>query len=86
MSALSPALRASIAVGVLLAACGPKAGPAPLPILPGDGTEHTAKPPTPTAPATVVAHALVGTTLVSLQLRLCRRSFVCRSRTCFTQL
>ncbi len=38
-------------LAAFLAACGPKPTPAPIPVLPGDGDEHVAKPPVVTKPA-----------------------------------
>ena len=38
-------------LAALLAACGPKPGPAEIPMLPGDGDSHVVKPPPPKPPA-----------------------------------
>ncbi|MGE0396660.1 MAG: M16 family metallopeptidase [Kofleriaceae bacterium] len=43
-------MRAILAALVVVAACGPKPPPAPVPVLPGDGSEHTAKPSEPSKP------------------------------------
>ncbi|HWO19134.1 MAG TPA: pitrilysin family protein [Kofleriaceae bacterium] len=40
----------AVALGLALAACVPKPAPIPIPLLPGDGTEHIAKPPAPKQP------------------------------------
>jgi len=37
-------------VSALVGGCGPKAGPAPIPMLPGDGDAHVVKPPPPRPP------------------------------------
>ena len=37
-------------VSALVAACGPKSGPAQIPLLPGDGDTHVVKPPPPKPP------------------------------------
>jgi zinc protease len=47
------ALAALAALAAVAAACGPKPAPTPIPLLPGDGTEHVAKPPTAKPPAVV---------------------------------
>ncbi len=43
-------MRAILAALVVVASCGPKPPPAPVPVLPGDGSEHTAKPSEPSKP------------------------------------
>jgi predicted Zn-dependent peptidase len=40
----------TLLVIALVAACGPKPGPAQIPMLPGDGDSHVVKPPPPVAP------------------------------------
>lgn len=45
--------KASLAVMFVVAACGPKAGPAAIPMLPGDGDAHVAKPAPVKPPAPV---------------------------------
>ena len=42
----------TLVVIALLAACGPKPGPAQIPMLPGDGDSHVVKPPPPAPPPT----------------------------------
>ncbi len=43
----------TLLVIAVVAACGPKSAPAPLPMLPGDGDTHVAKPPPPKPPPPV---------------------------------
>jgi zinc protease len=50
--ALAAAVIAALAaLSAMGAACAPKPAPIPIPLLPGEGTEHVAKPPTPKQPA-----------------------------------